>query len=182
VAEKELRRFAAMYARAKSAVFVYSMGLTQYEFGVDNVKMVVNLALARGMIGRPNTGIMPIRGHSGVQGSAECGADPEKLPGGVPLDAQNAARFEAAWKHSIPVRPGLKAAHLLDRAGREGLDLLYLVGGNHLETMPDRAHAKRALESVKLRVHQDIVLNTSTLLEARGLASPRRAPSGRSLA
>jgi molybdopterin-dependent oxidoreductase alpha subunit len=164
--ESELRRFAELYARAKTAVFVYSMGLTQYEFGVDNVKMVVNLALARGMIGRPNTGIMPIRGHSGVQGSAECGADPDKLPGGVPLDAENAARFEAAWKHAIPRGPGLKAAHLLERAGSEGLDLLYLVGGNHLETMPDRAHARRALESVKLRVHQDIVLNTSTLLEA----------------
>jgi molybdopterin-dependent oxidoreductase alpha subunit len=164
--EHELRRFAELYARARTAVFIYSMGLTQYEFGVDNVKMVVNLALARGMIGRPNTGIMPIRGHSGVQGSAECGADPDKLPGGVPLDAENAARFEAAWNHAVPREHGLRAAHLLERSGNEGLDLLYLVGGNHLETMPDRAHAKRALERVKLRVHQDIVLNTSTLLEA----------------
>ena len=166
LAESELRRFAELYARARTAVFVYSMGLTQYEFGVDNVKMVVNLALARGMIGRPNTGIMPIRGHSGVQGSAECGADPDKLPGGVPLDGENVARFEAAWNHAIPHQPGLRAAHLLERAGESGLDLLYLVGGNHLETMPDRAHARRALESVKLRVHQDIVLNSSTLLEA----------------
>ncbi len=164
--QAELERFAELYARAKTAVFVYSMGLTQYEFGVDNVKAVVNLALARGMIGRPNTGVMPIRGHSGVQGSAECGADPDKLPGGVPLDADNIARFEAAWKHVIPHQPGLRAAHLLDRAGESGLDVLYLVGGNHLETMPDRKHAKRALEAVKLRVHQDIVLNTSTLLDA----------------
>ncbi|HVY27191.1 MAG TPA: FdhF/YdeP family oxidoreductase [Polyangiaceae bacterium] len=168
VEEAEMRRFAQMYAGVSRAVFVYSMGLTQYEFGVDNVRMVVNLALARGMIGRPGTGIMPIRGHSGVQGSAECGADPEKLPGAVSLEPEHIARFEAAWRHAIPHDKGLRAAELLDRAGNDGLDVLYLIGGNHLETMPDRQHAKRALSRVKLRIHQDIVLNTSTLLEAEG--------------
>lgn len=166
VGEQDMRRLAQLYAAATRVVFVYSMGLTQYEFGVDNVRMVVNLALARGMIGRPGTGVMPIRGHSGVQGSAECGADPEKLPGAVALDAENISRFETAWRHPIPRQKGLRAAELLDRAGEGGLDLLYLVGGNHLETMPDRRHAKRALERVKLRVHQDIALNTSTLLDA----------------
>lgn len=168
VDEAEMRRFAEMYKAASRVVFIYSMGLTQYEFGVDNVRMVVNLALARGMIGRPGTGVMPIRGHSGVQGSAECGADPEKLPGAVALDAEHVARFEAAWRHPIPASKGLRAAELLDRAGESGLDVLYLIGGNHLETMPDRQHARRALEQVKLRVHQDIVLNTSTLLDAEG--------------
>lgn len=101
ISEAEMRRFATMYKNANKVVFVYSMGLTQYQFGVDNVKMVVNLALARGMIGKPNTGIMPIRGHSGVQGSAECGADPEKLPGAVPLTSANIERFETAWNHAI---------------------------------------------------------------------------------
>jgi molybdopterin-dependent oxidoreductase alpha subunit len=166
VDEAEMRRFAALYQRATRAVFIYSMGLTQYEFGVDNVRMVVSLALARGMIGRPGTGVMPIRGHSGVQGSAECGADPEKLPGAVGLETEHVSRFETEWRHPIPHEKGLRAAELLERAGDTGLDLLYLIGGNHLETMPDRKHARRALERVKLRVHQDIVLNTSTLLEA----------------
>ncbi len=77
----EIARFAELYRRAKSAVLVYSMGLTQHRFGVENVKAVVNLALARGNVGRPKTGIVPIRGHSGVQGTAECGVDPDKLPG-----------------------------------------------------------------------------------------------------
>ncbi len=166
VEEAEIRRFAEMYAGVTRAVFVYSMGLTQYEFGVDNVRMVVSLALARGMIGRPGTGVMPIRGHSGVQGSAECGADPEKLPGAVAMTDEHVARFEAAWNHRIPRQGGLRAADLLDRAGESGLDVLYLIGGNHLETMPDRKHARRALSSVKLRIHQDIVLNSSTLLPA----------------
>lgn len=162
----EMRRLAELYAKARTAVIVYSMGLTQYEFGVENVKMVVNFALARGMVGRPKCGIMPIRGHSGVQGSAECGADADKLPGGVPLEPEHVARFEQAWGHPIPARPGLRAAALLDRALESGLGLLYLIGGNHLETMPDRNNARRALERVRIRVHQDIVLNTSTLLDA----------------
>lgn len=168
VEQTALEQLAARYQRAKSAVFVYSMGLTQYEFGVENVKMVVNLALARGMIGRKNCGILPIRGHSGVQGAAECGADADKLPGAVDITDENCERFEREYQHPLPRRRGLRAAHLLDRAGEQGLDVLYLVGGNHLETMPDRHHARRALENVKLRVHQDIVLNSSTLLDSKG--------------
>jgi molybdopterin-dependent oxidoreductase alpha subunit len=167
VAERDIRRFAATYKASERAVIIYSMGLTQYTFGVENVKMVVNLALARGMVGRPNTGILPIRGHSGVQGTAECGCDADKLPGAVDINDENCARFEAAWGHPIPRRKGLRAAHLLDRAGESGLDVLYLVGGNHVRTMPDPAHARRALENVGLRVHQDVVLNESTLLDAR---------------
>jgi molybdopterin-dependent oxidoreductase alpha subunit len=167
VEEREIRSFAALYAGAKTAVVVYSMGLTQYEFGVDNVRMVVNFALARGMIGKERCGILPIRGHSGVQGSAECGADADKLPGAVEVNDENCSRFEKAWNHPIPHVKGLRAAQLLDRAGEGGLDLLYLVGGNHLDTMPDRKHAKRALANVALRVHQDIVVNPSALLDAR---------------
>ncbi|HMJ10371.1 MAG TPA: molybdopterin-dependent oxidoreductase, partial [Polyangiaceae bacterium] len=166
VSEAELRRLARLYASARTSVIIYSMGLTQYAFGVENVKMVVNFALARGMIGRQKCGIMPIRGHSGVQGSAECGADADKLPGGLPITEENCARLEALYQHPIPRENGLRAAQLLERAGERGLDLLYLLGGNHLENMPDRRHAQRALENVKLRVHQDLVLNTSTLLDA----------------
>jgi predicted molibdopterin-dependent oxidoreductase YjgC len=118
------------------------------------------------MIGRKKSGIMPIRGHSGVQGSAECGADANKLPGGTDINDENCSRLESEWGHPIPRRAGLRAPELLDHAGEKGLDVLYLVGGNHLETMPDRRHAERALGNVKLRIHQDIVLNSSTLLDA----------------
>jgi molybdopterin-dependent oxidoreductase alpha subunit len=166
VAEAEIRAFARTYKAAQRAVIIYSMGLTQYTFGVENVKMVVNLILARGMIGRPNTGIVPIRGHSGVQGTAECGADADKLPGAQDINETNCDRFEQAWRHPIPRRRGLRAAHLLEHARTDGLDVLYLAGGNHVRTMPDPAHARRALERVGLRVHQDIVLNESTLLDA----------------
>ncbi len=164
---EEIERFALMYARADTAVLLYSMGLTQYAFGVDNVKMVVNLALARGNLGREKCGIIPIRGHSGVQGTAECGVDSDKLPGGVDITDESCAKFERAWGHPIPHRKGLRAAHALDRSAEGGMDLLYLVGGNFLDTMPDPLNARAGLAKPRVRIHQDIVLNTSTLVDAR---------------
>jgi molybdopterin-dependent oxidoreductase alpha subunit len=163
----EITRFADLYGQAKTAVILYSMGLTQYTFGVDNVKMVANLALCRGNLGREKTGIIPIRGHSGVQGTAECGVDADKLPGGVDINDANCDRFEKAWGHPIPRRHGLRAPHALDRSAEGGMDFFYLVGGNFLETMPDPDNARRGLERVKVRVHQDIVLNTSTLVDCQ---------------
>ena len=161
----QLESFAALYQSARHAVIVYSMGLTQHRFGVENVKAVVNLALARGNIGREKTGIIPIRGHSGVQGTAECGVDPDKLPGGVEISPESVARLEALWGHPVPARKGLRAAHLLDRAGESGLDVLYAIGGNYLDTLPDPVQAALSLSQIKLRVHQDILINTSALVE-----------------
>jgi predicted molibdopterin-dependent oxidoreductase YjgC len=104
-----------------------------------------------------------------VQGTAECGVDADKLPGSVEITDESCARFEAAWGHPIPRKKGLKAAHALDAAARGEMDLMYLVGGNFLETMPDPDNARRGLARPKLRVHQDIVLNTSTLVDAEEL-------------
>ncbi len=162
----EMERMAEMYKNARTCVLLYSMGLTQYTFGVENVKMVVNWALSRGMIGREKCGIIPIRGHSGVQGTAECGADSDKLPGAVDINEENCARFEAAWGHPIPHRKGLKAAHALDASADGKMDLMFLVGGNFLETLPDPENARQGLSRPKLRIHQDILLNSSALVDA----------------
>ncbi|MGH7895598.1 MAG: molybdopterin oxidoreductase family protein, partial [Candidatus Binatia bacterium] len=167
VSRGEMARFATCYAAAKSAVFVWSMGLTQHRFGVENVAAIVNLALARGMLGRPKTGLMPIRGHSGVQGAAECGSVPNVLPGGVPIaDTDARRRFAAAWGFPIPEAPGMMTSAMLDAAHAGALAVLYLIGGNFLETMPDPDYCRAALARVPLRIHQDIVLNSSTLVEA----------------
>ena len=166
----EMERFAALYAGARSAVFVWSMGVTQHRFGVENVGAIIDVALARGMLGRPHTGLMPIRGHSGVQGAAECGSVPNTLPGGEPLgDAAARARCEGAWGFPIPTAPGMMTAAMLDAAHAGGLDVLYLIGGNFLETMPDPDWCADALGRVSLRVHQDIVLNSATLVEGEAV-------------
>jgi len=164
----DMLRFAEQYKRAKTAVFVYSMGLTQHRFGVDNVKALVNLALARGMVGREKCGIMAIRGHSGVQGGGECGVDPDKYPGGFEVaNDQDRARFESLWGHPLPAWKGHRTLQMLEAAHRGELDLLYSLGGNLLETMPDRAYMSEALSRVGLRIHQDIVVNSSALLPGR---------------
>jgi molybdopterin-dependent oxidoreductase alpha subunit len=168
LARSDMLRFAEQYARARTAVFVYSMGLTQHRFGVDNVKAVVNLALARGMLGREKCGIMPIRGHSGVQGGGECGVDPDKYPGGFEVaNAADRARFERLWGRPLPAWKGHRTLQMLEASHRGELDLLYSLGGNLLETMPDRAYMAEALARPRLRIHQDIVLNTSSLLAGR---------------
>jgi molybdopterin-dependent oxidoreductase alpha subunit len=166
VARSEIQRFAQLYAAAGTAVFVYSMGLTQHEFGVDNVKAVVNLALARGMIGREKCGIMPIRGHSGVQGGGECGSEPDKFPGGFAVNDENARRFSNLWRHPVPSTAGLKIPEMIEAAHERKLKFMYSIGGNLLETMPDRNFVAQALKQVRFRIHQDIVLNSSMLLEA----------------
>jgi len=162
----EMQRFAILYGQTRSAVIVYSMGLTQHEFGVDNVKAVVNLALARGILGREKCGIMPIRGHSGVQGGGECGSEPDKFPGGFSVNDDTARRFSNLWHHPVPSAPGLKVPDLIEAAHRGEVKFLYSVGGNLLETMPDPNFVAQALGRVPLRIHQDIVLNTSMLLDA----------------
>jgi molybdopterin-dependent oxidoreductase alpha subunit len=166
--QADMLRFAETYARAKTAVFVYSMGLTQHRFGVANVKAVVNTALARGMLGREKCGVMPIRGHSGVQGGSECGVDPDKLPGGFEVGNEaDRRRFEELWGAPLPAWKGSRTLQMLEAAHRGEVDFLYSLGGNLFETMPDRAYMGEALGRVRLRVHQDIVLNTSSLLPGR---------------
>jgi len=163
----DMERFARVYGSARTTVFVYSMGLTRHEFGVQNVQAVVNLALCRGMLGREKCGIMPIRGHSGAQGGGECGVEPDKFPGSFSVDDENARRFSNLWRHPVSAVPGLKVTEMIEAAQRGDLKLLYTIGGNLLETMADRDFVAMSLEHVRFRIHQDIVLNTSMLLDGQ---------------
>jgi len=166
VPRAEIECFAGLYGKAKTAVLCYSMGLTQHRFGVENVKAIADLALIRGNLGREKCGIMPIRGHSGVQGGGECGVDPDKFPGGFEVNAENAARFSELWKKPVPSSKGHRTGELLQAAHEGGVEALYTIGGNLLETMPDRAYVREALGRVRVRIHQDIVLNTYSMLDA----------------
>jgi molybdopterin-dependent oxidoreductase alpha subunit len=161
----DMERFARMYAAARSAVLVWSMGVTQHEFGADNVRAILDLALARGNVGRPGAGLMPIRGHSGVQGGAEMGAYATAFPGGLPIDAANAARLGAAWGFEVPSTPGLTAAEMVEAAGRGDLDVLWSSGGNFLDVLPAPEHSRAALARTPVRVHQDVVVTHQMLVE-----------------
>ena len=133
---------------ARSAVLVWSMGITQHAHGTDNVAAIVNLALARGNVGRPGAGLMPIRGHSGVQGGAEMGAYATAFPGGVAIDARVGGRARRAVR--LPGRrPGRASPprRWSRPAGRGEIDVLYSTGGNFLEVLPDPDAGRRARSS-----------------------------------
>ncbi|MGE3619002.1 MAG: molybdopterin-dependent oxidoreductase [Acidimicrobiia bacterium] len=160
-----LEAFVDEYARAGAAVLVWSMGITQHRDSVDGVRAIVNLALARGNVGRDGAGLVPIRGHSGVQGGAEMGAYATALPGGVPVDAAGAARLSALWGFPVPSRPGLTAPEAVEAAAAGGLDVLWASGGNFLDVLPQPARVAEALGRVPLRVHQDVVVTSQMLVE-----------------
>jgi molybdopterin-dependent oxidoreductase alpha subunit len=161
----EMLRFARMIGEARTAVFVWSMGITQHRDGVANVRAIVDLALTQGFVGREKCGLMAIRGHSGVQGGAEVGAVPNQFPGGVPVDADGAARFSKLWGFDVPAWRGMNAVEMIDAVHDQNIDVLYQIGGNFLETLPDPEYVREAVERIPFRAHQDIVLNPQMMVE-----------------
>jgi molybdopterin-dependent oxidoreductase alpha subunit len=162
---EEMYGFAKMVGEADKAVFVWSMGITQHECGEDNVLSIINLALTKGFVGREGCGLMPIRGHSGVQGGAEMGCYATVLPGGKPITPENAAKLSEQWGFEVPTTQGLIASEMIDAAYEGQLDVLFSVGGNFLEVLPEPNYVEAALKRVPLRVHMDIVLSTQMLVE-----------------
>lgn len=162
----EMRRFAELYAGVDTSVIVWSMGVTQHAHGTQNVFALANLALALGRIGRPRCGLVPIRGHSGVQGGAEVGAVPTHYGMGRQVgDPEAVAALRAIWGFDVPTRPGLGATAAIHAAHDGRLDVLYSAGGNFLETLPDPGYVRRALERVPVRIFQDVVANPMMLLD-----------------
>jgi molybdopterin-dependent oxidoreductase alpha subunit len=153
--------FARLLIDRPNAVLVWSMGLTQHTHGVDTIKALVNVGLARGLPGRPNRGLVPIRGHSGVQGGAEVGCVPV-------VDAATASRWAGIWEFPVSASRGWTAAEMIDHAAAGDVDVFWNVGGNFLETLPDPVKCRRALVRPRLRVHHDIVLSSSMLVESDG--------------
>ena len=149
---RQMQWVAELYARARTAVTVYSMGLTQHRHGVQNVEAVVNLHLSRGMIGRDKCGIMPIRGHSGVQGGGECGVSPTSLPGNRTLDEDTAKEMSALWGgHAVPTWKGKTTGPMVEACHEGEIDLLYNIGGNLLATMPEPSYVAEAMRRVRFR-------------------------------
>ncbi len=162
----EMRRFADLYAGVDTSISVWSMGITQHEHGQQNVFAISNLALAMGRIGRPHTGLNPIRGHSGVQGGAEVGAVPNLYGLGRKVGHPEAmAAMKRLWRFDVPGAPGITAAAAINAAHEGKFSVLYAVGGNFLETMPEPAYVREAIDRVPVRIFQDIVINPMMLLD-----------------
>jgi molybdopterin-dependent oxidoreductase alpha subunit len=163
----DMQEFAELIRDAKNAVLVWSMGITQHAFGGDAVSMILNLGLTRGYVGRDKNGLMPIRGHSSVQGGAEMGAYSTALPGGKPITPENVDALSKAYGFPIPDKPGLTTTEMVEACARGELDLLYCLGGNFLRTLPEPDYVARAMANVPMRVHQDIILTDQMFIEAK---------------
>lgn len=140
------------YARAHNALLLWAMGITHHEHGVDNVTALANLALARGMVGRPHAGLMPIRGHSNVQGVGSVGFTPH-------LRAAFLQAMEDHYGLKAPAAPGLDSMGSLLAAERGSIDFALFLGGNFYASNPDSGFARRALSQVKTAVHINTKLN-----------------------
>lgn len=165
ISHETLNALVNLYAQSKGSVLIWSMGITQHRHGVEGVQAIVNVALARGNVGRNGTGLMPIRGHSGVQGGAEMGAYSTAFPGGVTVSVEAARELSATWGFNVPATPGITAPEMVLASERDELDVLFLDGSNFLDVMPDPKRVEAALARVPLRVHQDIVLTSQMFID-----------------
>ncbi|PYM14227.1 MAG: formate dehydrogenase, partial [Verrucomicrobia bacterium] len=163
-----MQEFAGLIRDAATAVLVWSMGITQHAFGGDAVQMILNLGLVKGFVGRDKCGLMPIRGHSSVQGGAEMGAYATVFPAGKPINRQNAQNLSDQYGFSVPDWIGLTAPEMVEACARGQLDLFYCLGGNFLRTLPEPEYVRSAMANVPTRVHQDIILTDQMFIEAKG--------------
>ncbi|HKQ48751.1 MAG TPA: FdhF/YdeP family oxidoreductase [Phycisphaerae bacterium] len=145
---------AALYANSRNAIFAWTMGITHHEHGVQNVQAIVNLALMRGMIGRPHAGLLPIRGHSNVQGIGSVGVAPK-------LKEAVFQRLESHFGVRLPTTPGHDTIGCLEAAERAEMKLAWCIGGNLFGATPDAGFASRALGRVDTVVYVNTMLNTT---------------------
>jgi len=164
ITPEEIVQAARMFAAADKAMIIYSMGITQHTHGVDNVKSCANLAMLTGNLGRPGTGVNPLRGQNNVQGACDMGALPNVYSGYQKVtDPDVRAKFEQAWSVALlPAEVGLTVTTAINAAADGELKALYVMGENPMMSDPDQNHVREALEKLEFLVVQDIFLTPTT--------------------
>lgn len=154
---------ARAFGRAERAMIFYAMGLTQHVTGTENVLAVANLALLTGNVGRPSTGVNPLRGQNNVQGACDMGALPGVLPGYQRLtDPTVREKFERAWGRKLPEGPGLTVVEMFQGALAGKIKGMLVMGENPMVSDPDLAHVAEALAHLEFLVTIDIFPNETT--------------------
>jgi formate dehydrogenase alpha subunit len=157
VAAADITKMADWYARSEASAIVYVLGITQHSTGTDNVKSLANLAMLCGHIGRPSTGVNPIRGQNNVQGACDMGALPNVLPGYQYVTVpENVQKFEAAWKVKLSSTPGLTQVEQIEAVHQGNVKGMVVFGANPMVSYPDINRVQAALESLEFLLVIDI--------------------------
>jgi predicted molibdopterin-dependent oxidoreductase YjgC len=161
----DIEEAAKIYGSAERAAIYYTMGITQHTSGTDNVKCLANLALMTGNLGKPGTGLNPLRGQNNVQGASDMACAPVFLPGYQRVDNDEARqRFEELWGGPLPAKVGLAATEMTQAMIDGTIDAMWVMGENPVMSDPNSNHARKAFGSVKFLVVQDIFLSETAEL------------------
>jgi formate dehydrogenase major subunit len=154
-----LRAVARTYARAERAIIFWGMGVSQHTHGTDNARCLIALALTCGQVGRPGTGLHPLRGQNNVQGASDAGLIPMFLPDYKSVeDVDIRRKFETAWGAKIDPQKGLTVVEIMDAVHEDKIKGMYIMGENPAMSDPDLNHAREALAKLEHLVVQDIFL------------------------
>ncbi|HEX8202388.1 MAG TPA: formate dehydrogenase subunit alpha, partial [Isosphaeraceae bacterium] len=188
-----LREVARVYARAKAALIFWGMGISQHVHGTDNARCLIALALLTGNVGRPGSGLHPLRGQNNVQGASDSGLIPMVYPNyRLVKDADTRRFFEELWKTELDPEPGLTVVEIMDAIHRGSIRGMYIMGENPAMSDPDVHHARMALARLDHLVvqeifltetayHADVILPATTFPEKTGTFTntDRRVQLGR---
>ncbi|HEV7913226.1 MAG TPA: formate dehydrogenase subunit alpha, partial [Albitalea sp.] len=163
-----IRYIARLYASSKASMILWGMGVSQHVHGTDNARCLIALALVTGQIGRPGTGLHPLRGQNNVQGASDAGLIPMMLPDYQHVsDPAVRGRFEQAWKlpaGTLDMQPGLTVVEVMHAIKTGGIRGMYVMGENPAMSDPDANHAREALAALDHLVVQDIFLTETAYL------------------
>ncbi|MCK5697963.1 MAG: FdhF/YdeP family oxidoreductase [Gammaproteobacteria bacterium] len=156
IEQARIEEISALYARSENTIFAWGMGITHHLNGVNNVEYITNLALLRGMVGKPNAGLLPLRGHSNVQGIGSMGVKPT-LPKAI-FD-----NIEQLFNIKLPQHKGLDTLACLQEAQKGAMDAALILGGNLYAASPDSQFAEQALAAVDFKLFLSTSLNQGHL-------------------
>ncbi len=161
----KIRRVAHLYAKSKASMIFWGMGVSQHVHGTDNARCLIALALLTGNIGRPGTGLHPLRGQNNVQGASDVGLIPMVFPDYQPIDDPKVhAFFEDFWKTELNSEIGLTVVEIMGAIDDKDIKGLYVMGENPAMSDPDAGHARKAMAKLDHLVVQDIFLTETAYL------------------
>ena len=154
-----IREVARLYATSKGSMILWGMGISQHIHGTDNARCLIALCMMTGQIGRPGTGLHPLRGQNNVQGASDSGLIPMVFPDYQRVDNEQArARFEKLWGATLDPKPGLTVVEIMDAVHEGKIRGMYIMGENPAMSDPDAHHAREALAKLEWLVVQEIFL------------------------